>query len=539
MGLIFNGNSPEHIIYNGNNVSEVYYNGVKVWPLGVIVELTGISPLILLNALEANLVSLTLYGKCEQSGSGTPSPTNVMPIICNNGQIKVRNKSGLPLGYQAIEYVESSGTQYIDTGISGECKVIIDCQGNDTASASEIVVGSYTSAPSFFGAYGATNKWGMSGSSYGLLTDVDYTTRATFEIYFRDDAYIKVNGTTYTCAGTVPIYTSATYALFRAKGKASSVYYYASAKIYSCKFEQNNTLVRNLIPARRNSDNVIGMYDTVTDTFLTNEGTGSFVAGPNIANDMEIYADGTVETVELDTSGDTATAEMLLGVSTYKDEQEVNSGAITRKVGVLVLKGTENWTVSTNYPNVYQYNVTVTSVSTPICTHFVGLNVSRTIGNVSATTNAIKFEPSSSFSKRLFVNISSIGTTKADLVNYLAQQYANGTPVIVVYPLSVSTTETVTGQTLSTTNGTNTLEITQASLTGLEMAVEYYASEAPSAQNSLNATRVASRTLGPNATKTVLLDRSDEIVVKIPLDQVEVNELSRDEDEPADEVEDE
>ena len=56
---------------------------------------------------------------------------------------------------------------------------------------------------------------------------------------------------------------------------------------------------------------------------------------------------------------------------------------------------------------------------------------------------------------------------------YLADQYAAGTPVIIIYPLATPTTESVTGQHLQVAQGDNTLEITQASLTGLELEAGY------------------------------------------------------------------
>ena len=54
----------------------------------------------------------------------------------------------------------------------------------------------------------------------------------------------------------------------------------ATGMIYYAKIWNNDVLVRNFIPAKRNSDNVFGMYDTVTNTFFTNQGTGDFIAGP-------------------------------------------------------------------------------------------------------------------------------------------------------------------------------------------------------------------------------------------------------------------
>ena len=57
---------------------------------------------------------------------------------------------------------------------------------------------------------------------------------------------------------------------------------------------------------------------------------------------------------------------------------------------------------------------------------------------------------------------------------WLATQYANGTPVIIIYPLKADTTETVTAQPMQTTTGDNTAEITQASMAGLEISTKYY-----------------------------------------------------------------
>ena len=58
---------------------------------------------------------------------------------------------------------------------------------------------------------------------------------------------------------------------------------------------------------------------------------------------------------------------------------------------------------------------------------------------------------------------------------FLADQYNAGFPVIVVYPLATATTESVTGQTLTTQAGTNIVEITQASMDNLELEVSYKA----------------------------------------------------------------
>ena len=64
-------------------------------------------------------------------------------------------------------------------------------------------------------------------------------------------------------------------------------------------------------------------------------------------------------------------------------------------------------------------------------------------------------------------------TTVAELKTWLAGQYANGTPVIVVYVLKNPTTDSVAGQTLEVKAGSNTISITDASLSDLVLEAQY------------------------------------------------------------------
>lgn len=51
-------------------------------------------------------------------------------------------------------------------------------------------------------------------------------------------------------------------------------------RLYSWKFYSGNVLNQHLVPARRNSDNVLGCYDVVNDVFLTDQSTdGAFTGG--------------------------------------------------------------------------------------------------------------------------------------------------------------------------------------------------------------------------------------------------------------------
>lgn len=199
------------------------------------------------------------------------------------------------------------------------------------------------------------------------------------------------------------------------------------------------------------------------------------VGGVDISNTKMMVELGTTATAyEPYTVLGTATAEMLLKVGDYQDVQSVLDGVVTRNVGVKVLNGTENWQVATA-TNLIQYyitntqgiianNVSITSTIAPYgCT--AATRTQYDFGCYSGSTGNLCFQMKGSATLSLLDNWTS----------FLANQYNAGTPVIVVYPLAKSTTETVTPQPLTTQAGTNIVEITQASIDNLGLEVSYKA----------------------------------------------------------------
>ena len=167
-------------------------------------------------------------------------------------------------------------------------------------------------------------------------------------------------------------------------------------------------------------------------------------------------------------NGGSATAEMLLRLDGAVDEQEILTGAVTRNVKVIVFDGTEPFTTSTPYGKacVIQNASSIWGANrdvTPICTHFLG--VPKTSGNRPDYT--CFFNATGHFYFRLEDN--TVATFKA----WLAAQYVAGTPVMLLVAAATPTTESVTGQTLQVQAGDNVLEITQASLDGLELEATY------------------------------------------------------------------
>ncbi len=122
---------------------------------------------------------------------------------------------------------------------------------------------------------------------------------------------------------------------------------------------------------------------------------------------------------------------ILRRVGDYADSYDATTHKITRRVGVKVLDGTEewlNWATSGYYSNFprqgnYQYNAdAITSA----------LRYARIDGVGSFTVNVSR------------VNYPTI----ADFEAYLAGQYAAGTPVTVYYPLATPVEEDWNGETI-------------------------------------------------------------------------------------------
>lgn len=182
----------------------------------------------------------------------------------------------LPSEYQQVEYLESTGTQYIDTGIYLTNTDIIKC-------IFEIVEVS----GALGGIYGAfdTNKYyqlvirnpiqlrvGTTANQVGstnVITNQIYETIAQNGIYTQNNIdYIFTSSEAFTLSQSCYVFAR------NNNGQVLNTF----SKIYS--FEIVNKCI--FIPCYRKSDTEPGMYDTVNNVFYTNAGTGSFIVGNDV-----------------------------------------------------------------------------------------------------------------------------------------------------------------------------------------------------------------------------------------------------------------
>ena len=216
----------------------------------------------------------------------------------------------IPLEYQQVEYIQSSGTQYINTNYYWQSEVAqIYAQLMITSQATyrsiwgneEYVNGS--TSTSYFGIIphgGNNDNYSIYvGSGSPASINIPAETRVTLEANTTSDKKITVkkDGTTAINAasysGTIQTYSVAT-AVTNNTGKififanhnsgtngntSTGTQTVAGMRLFRFKMWDNDRLVRDFVPCYRKLDNMIGLYDLAEGVFYTNSGTGSFTRG--------------------------------------------------------------------------------------------------------------------------------------------------------------------------------------------------------------------------------------------------------------------
>ncbi len=205
----------------------------------------------------------------------------------------------VPEGYTPLEYIQSDGSQMIDTGIDGfdpgdwEIYVKWMITGEPT--------GDY---PYICGIYD-----GESYNTYRII--LDHTSTAQYLVNGNSRAgggsarvsapanvihegtihngYVLFDGVRYNTptqgmqGGTTSV--NRTIGLFGFVASTPKIV----GRMYAAYAKQDGVMKYNYIPARRDSDNKVGMWDTVSRTFKTNSANGNdFAPGPVVQNNVYI-----------------------------------------------------------------------------------------------------------------------------------------------------------------------------------------------------------------------------------------------------------
>ena len=198
--------------------------------------------------------------------------------------------SGKPLPYDAeVEYLESTGTQYIDTGFKADRSTVVKCALSVVRRATNgYVVWGAAKGDGSSGLYDAValaEKYNNQSTLF--LLDTYNNNNAQSISYGQDllvecvlsDGSITINGTT-TSHKYYVLNKTADYPIWVfGENLAGNLFRPSQIKLRFLQIMSNGVLVRDFIPVRRG--NVGYLYDSVTGELFGNAGTGAFVIGPD------------------------------------------------------------------------------------------------------------------------------------------------------------------------------------------------------------------------------------------------------------------
>ena len=190
-------------------------------------------------------------------------------------------QSRLPAGYLELSYIESTGTQYIDTGFmhNQDTRTVMDVQATSMTTNAWAFGGRITNANAkhdvFY--YNTNSTWTSDyHSSRKYPEGISATARVLIDF---DKNVCTINGVTVTHVATT--FQSTANLMLLALNTAGTISGQMSAKLYSCQIYDNGTLIRDFVPCISPSGEV-GLFDLVNQQFYGNAGTGVFVSGERV-----------------------------------------------------------------------------------------------------------------------------------------------------------------------------------------------------------------------------------------------------------------
>lgn len=183
--------------------------------------------------------------------------------------------------YDVLDYIESSGTQYLDIGFYANNNTRVEAEAMPTNISGgegwqalfssktgyhnkEYVVQVDKSAAKWYTAFGGTS------SSFTAVTN-------NYNYYIDKNKNVTtINGATNTLTNST---FTATQPMYIFTDNESGPTHYFRGRLFWLKVYDDGTLIRHLVPAKRKSDDEICMYDLVNNQFYTNAGTGVFTGG--------------------------------------------------------------------------------------------------------------------------------------------------------------------------------------------------------------------------------------------------------------------
>ena len=191
--------------------------------------------------------------------------------------------------YTRLEYIESTGSQYIDSGVSAPVgfTASMDFMFTQAASNYQCIIGSHEQAAPYYRNYFMANQnfssWNMGAydpHTWGQpLTNTMYSAEVCT---VHGDLRCSINGIDQNVGQFDSNPSRSSRTLYVLANNYPDDLQVAHARLYRMSISVGGEMVRNFTPAKRAQDGAVGLLDSVTGSFFANAGSGSFTAGPEV-----------------------------------------------------------------------------------------------------------------------------------------------------------------------------------------------------------------------------------------------------------------
>lgn len=187
----------------------------------------------------------------------------------------------IPNVYTQLEWISSNGAE-INTGYQpvSSCRLYGKYQPNNVSDRFPVWMQGFSGNSIYYigiklSAAGRTEYYNgiyPGSGSFPFVIAGGVSTSTVYE-YSTSGRTITLNGTQYTVTSGSTI-TTATANMTMGS--------YAKTWYFKLTASDANTLVRDMVPAKRNADSVVGMYDKVNGVFYGSSNSSVFTAGPAV-----------------------------------------------------------------------------------------------------------------------------------------------------------------------------------------------------------------------------------------------------------------
>ena len=238
---------------------------------------------------------------------------------------KGNTTQGVPSGYTQVDYIQSNNTthntNYIDLGFkpNNNTSLELEFEFYNTGTDYSRIYGSSNLFRTETGSYNSALYFYWGSSSRYQKSSVELNTRYIAKqdknlLYWNGELIQTRTDETWQDTNNLRLFSATT-------GDRDS-----KVRIYYAKLWDNGKLIRYMLPAIRNSDNAIGMFDIVNNFFYENKGTTPFTYGSVVTPtpDTPIPIQTTTGEQEIAVSG-----ENLFNESVATNNCSVSDGYIT------------------------------------------------------------------------------------------------------------------------------------------------------------------------------------------------------------------